>query len=57
MVHENVLKAGGINPEEYQGFAFGLGVERLTMLKYGINDLRMFFDSQNEFMQHFGKNL
>tara|TARA_Y100001960_G_scaffold236062_1_gene248562 strand:+ start:1190 stop:2239 length:1050 start_codon:yes stop_codon:yes gene_type:complete len=57
MVHENVLKAGGIDPKEYQGFAFGAGIERLTMLKYGINDLRMFFDSQAEFMKHFGKNL
>lgn len=57
MVHENVLKAGGIDPNEYQGFAFGAGIERLTMLKYGINDLRMFFDSQVEFMKHFGKNL
>lgn len=57
MVHEHVLKAGGIDPTEYQGFAFGAGIERLTMLKYGINDLRMFFDSQAEFMKHFGKNL
>lgn len=57
MVHENVLKAGGIDSNEFQGFAFGLGVERLTMLKYGINDLRMFYDSQVEFLKHFGKNL
>jgi phenylalanyl-tRNA synthetase alpha chain len=57
MMHENVLQAGGIDSSKYQGFAFGMGVERLTMLKYGINDLRMFFDSQNEFLQHFGKNL
>jgi len=57
MVHENVLAAGGIDSKEFQGFAFGVGVERLAMLKYGINDLRMFFDSQTEFMKHFGKNL
>lgn len=57
MVHENVLLAGGLDPKKVQGFAFGAGIERLAMLKYGINDLRMFFDSQTEFMKHFGKNL
>lgn len=44
MVHPNVLKAGGINPDEYQGFAFGFGIERLASLKYGIPDLRGYFD-------------
>ncbi|MCP4354297.1 MAG: phenylalanine--tRNA ligase subunit alpha [Proteobacteria bacterium] len=55
MVHENVLKAGGVDPKEYQGFAFGGGIDRLAMVKYGINDLRLFFDSHIEFMEHFGK--
>ena len=45
MVHPNVLKAGGIDPDEYQGFAFGVGLDRLAMLKYGIPDLRTFFES------------
>lgn len=44
MVHPNVLKAGGIDPDEYQGFAFGFGIERLASLKYGIPDLRGYFD-------------
>ena len=45
MVHPNVLKAGGIDPDEYQGFAFGVGIDRLAMLKYGIPDLRTFFEN------------
>ena len=45
MVHPNVLRAGGIDPDEYQGFAFGVGMDRLAMLKYGIPDLRTFFES------------
>ena len=45
MVHPNVLKNCGIDPEEYQGFAFGMGIERVAMLKYGIPDLRTFFES------------
>ncbi len=56
MVHENVLKNCGIDPEEYQGFAFGLGVERLAMLKYGIPDLRTFFDSDIRWLDHYGFN-
>lgn len=44
MVHPNVLKNIGVNPKEYQGFAFGMGIERIAMLKYGIKDLRTFFD-------------
>jgi phenylalanyl-tRNA synthetase alpha chain len=44
MVHPNVLRAAGINPDEYQGFAFGLGIERLAMLKYSLNDLRKFYE-------------
>lgn len=54
MVHPNVLKNVGVDPEEYQGFAFGLGVERLAMLKYGIPDLRTFFDSDVRWLKHYG---
>jgi phenylalanyl-tRNA synthetase alpha chain len=55
MIHRNVLKHCGIDPTKWQGFAFGCGIERLTMLKYGINDLRLFYDSQTAFLRHFGK--
>jgi len=54
MVHPNVLRAGGIDPDEYQGFAFGLGVDRLAMLKYGIPDLRTFFESDLRWLKHYG---
>jgi phenylalanyl-tRNA synthetase alpha chain len=54
MVHPNVLKACGLDPEEYQGFAFGMGVERVAMLKYGIPDLRTFFDSDLRWLRHYG---
>lgn len=54
MVHPNVLKNCGVDPEEYQGFAFGAGIERLTMLKYGIPDLRTFFDSDVRWLEHYG---
>ena len=54
MVHPKVLKAGGIDPAKYQGFAFGLGIDRLAMLKYGIPDLRAFFDSDLRWMRHYG---
>ena len=53
MVHPNVLKHVNIDSEMYQGFAFGLGVERLTMLKYGINDLRHFFNHDLRFLEQF----
>lgn len=53
MVHPNVLKHVNIDSEMYQGFAFGLGVERLTMLKYGINDLRYFFNHDLRFLEQF----
>jgi phenylalanyl-tRNA synthetase alpha chain len=56
MVHPNVLKNCGVNPDEYQGFAFGMGVERLAMLKYGIPDLRTFFDSDLRWLDHYGFN-
>lgn len=54
MVHPNVLKAGGIDPDKYQGFAFGLGLDRLAMLKYGIPDLRTFFESDVRWLKHYG---
>lgn len=54
MVHPNVLKNVGINPDEYQGFAFGIGIERLAMLKYGAPDLRNFFDSDIRWLRHYG---
>ncbi len=54
MVHPNVIRNCGLDPEEYQGFAFGMGLERLTMLKYGIPDLRTFFDSDVRWLEHYG---
>ena len=54
MIHPNVLKNVDIDPEEYQGFAFGVGIERLAMLKYGITDFRSFFDNDVRFLKHFG---
>lgn len=53
MVHPKVLKAGNIDSENYQGFAFGMGVERLSMLRYGIDDLRMFFENDLRFLKQF----
>ncbi len=54
MVHPNVLRYAGIDPNEYQGFAFGMGIERIAMLKYGIPDLRPFYDSDLRWMRHYG---
>ena len=54
MVHPNVLKNVNINPDEYQGYAFGMGIERLAMLKYGISDLRTFFDNDLRWNKHYG---
>ncbi len=54
MVHPKVLRAGGIDPEQFQGFAFGIGIDRLAMLKYGIPDLRAFFDSDLRWLRHYG---
>ena len=54
MVHPNVLKAGGLDPAEWQGFAFGIGIDRLAMLKYGIPDLRAFFDTDIRWLKHYG---
>ncbi len=53
MVHPNVFRSAGIDPEVYQGFAFGMGVERLAMLRYGVNDLRLFFDNDLRFLAQF----
>ncbi|MBT1449750.1 phenylalanine--tRNA ligase subunit alpha [Glaciecola sp. XM2] len=53
MVHPNVLRAVNIDPETYTGFAFGMGVERLTMLRYGVNDLRAFFENDIRFLKQF----
>jgi len=54
MVHPKVLEAGGIDPSEWQGFAFGMGIDRIAMLKYGIPDLRSFFDSDLRWLRHYG---
>ena len=54
MVHPKVLEFGGINPQVYQGFAFGLGIDRIAMLKYGIPDLRTFFDADLRWLSHYG---
>ncbi len=54
MVHPNVLRNCGIDPDEYQGFAFGMGIERMAMLKYGIPDLRTFFESDVRWLRHYG---
>lgn len=53
MIHPNVLKNAGIDNERYCGFAFGMGVDRLTMLKYGIHDLRLFFENDIRFLEQF----
>jgi len=54
MVHPHVLRAGGIDPDIWQGFAFGVGIDRMAMLKYGIPDLRAFFESDLRWLRHFG---
>lgn len=53
MVHPSVLTAMGVDPEKYSGFAFGMGIERLTMLRYGVNDLRSFFENDLRFLKQF----
>ncbi|MFZ9310525.1 MAG: phenylalanine--tRNA ligase subunit alpha [Arenimonas sp.] len=53
MVHPNVLRSCGIDPERYTGFAFGLGIERFAMLRYGVNDLRSFFENDTRFLKQF----
>ena len=53
VVHPEVLRNGGIDPEKYSGFAFGMGVDRLAMIKYGVNDLRLFFENDLSFLEQF----
>ena len=53
MVHPRVLEYSGIDPEEYSGFAFGMGVDRFAMLRYGVDDLRLFFDNDLRFLRQF----
>ncbi len=54
MVHPNVLRNCGLDPDEYQGFAWGMGIDRIAMLKYGMSDLRAFFDGDVRWIQHYG---
>lgn len=54
MVHPNVLKNCGLDPDKYQGFAFGMGIDRMAMLKYGIPDLRAFFSADLRWLKHYG---
>jgi phenylalanyl-tRNA synthetase alpha chain len=53
MVHPNVLKASGVDPERYSGYAFGAGIDRLAMLRYGVNDMRLFFENDLRFLEQF----
>jgi len=53
MVHPNVLRHGGVDPERFQGFAFGMGIDRLAMLRYGVDDLRLFFQNDLRFLRQF----
>ncbi len=53
MIHPNVFKAVNIDPEEFQGYAFGMGIERLAMLRYGVNDLRLFYQNDMNFLSQF----
>jgi len=53
MVHPTVLRNAGVDPEEFTGYAFGMGIERLAMLRYGVNDLRMFFENDLRFLRQF----
>jgi len=54
MVHRKVIEAGGYDPDQWQGFAFGCGIDRLAMLKYGMDDLRAFFDGDSRWLKHYG---
>jgi phenylalanyl-tRNA synthetase alpha chain len=53
MVHPNVLRNGGIDPERYTGFAWGFGIERIAMLKFGIDDIRLLYDNDLRFLEQF----
>jgi phenylalanyl-tRNA synthetase alpha chain len=54
MVHPNVLKNCGLDPDVYQGFAWGMGIDRIAMLKYGMPDLRAFFEADVRWLSHYG---
>ena len=54
MVHPNVIRNAGLDPDVYQGFAFGIGIDRIAMLKYGMPDLRAFFDADQRWIEHYG---
>ena len=56
MVHPNVLRMAGFDPEVYSGFAFGMGPERVAMLKYGISDIRSFYTNDVRFLQQFNSD-
>ena len=53
MVHPNVLESAGVDSEKYTGYAFGIGIERLAMLRYGVTDLRTFYENDLRFLQQF----
>jgi phenylalanyl-tRNA synthetase alpha chain len=53
MVHPNVFKAVGVDPERWTGYAFGMGIDRMTMLRYGVNDIRLYFDNDLRFLRQF----
>jgi len=55
MTHPNVIRAGGIDPVRYNGFAWGMGLDRIAMLKYGLNDLRVFFEGDLAFLNSKGE--
>ena len=57
MVHPNVLKMNGYDPEVYSGFAFGIGIERVAMLRYGIDDIRKFYTDDVRFLHQFKKKI
>jgi phenylalanyl-tRNA synthetase alpha chain len=57
MVHPNVLKMNGYDPEVYSGFAFGIGIERVAMLRYGIDDIRKFYTNDVRFLHQFSKKI
>jgi phenylalanyl-tRNA synthetase alpha chain len=54
MVHPNVLRNVSIDPERYTGYAFGMGIDRLAMLRYGVNDIRLYFENDLRFLRQFG---
>jgi phenylalanyl-tRNA synthetase alpha chain len=53
MVHPQVLRTGGIDPDEFSGFAFGMGIDRLTMMAHGINDIRLLWENDVRFLDQF----